>query len=112
MPNFDRTGPRGCGPMTGRAAGICGGRALGNAGRGHAGGRGGVPGRGRRRGFVGRPALDPTMDARDFDAPLGADEQRRALKAERNRLKAMLREVETKLREPEDPDDTTPNQTL
>ena len=41
IPNFDRTGPSGKGPLTGRGAGPCGkGIRRGNIGRGRALGRG------------------------------------------------------------------------
>lgn len=67
MPGFDRTGPLGMGPMTGRGLGLCGPRAgrgalgaygypLRGAGRGFApwgGGRGRVWGGGRGAGFSG-----------------------------------------------------------
>ncbi len=50
MPGFDQTGPRGDGPMSGKAQGMCGtaryGRAVQESG-GHGQGRG----RGRGRGF-------------------------------------------------------------
>ena len=58
MPGGDRTGPRGAGPMTGRAAGFCAGSHMpgyvhpvggrGNVGRGPVGGRGRGGGFGRR----------------------------------------------------------------
>jgi len=53
MPGGDRTGPAGMGPMTGRAAGYCTGRAVpgyagGPGGRGFGGGGRGGGGRGRR----------------------------------------------------------------
>ncbi len=39
MPNKDKTGPIGEGPMTGRGAGMCGGGAGRGFGRGHGPGR-------------------------------------------------------------------------
>lgn len=54
MPRFDRTGPRGEGPMTGRGLGPCG-RGLGfrrGFGRGAGFGRGRGFGRGFRRGYA------------------------------------------------------------
>lgn len=77
MPFGDRTGPRGCGPMTGRAAGYCagygvpgyanpvGGRGFGRGGwgRGRGWGRGFGGGRGWGRGFGWGPA---------WGAPYGA----------------------------------------
>jgi len=79
--------------MTGWALGYCGGPPY----RGPAGG-----GRRRmgRRGWGGRGGPDWIAD--DFTdaahAELPADERRRALKADRNRLKALLREVEERLK--------------
>lgn len=58
MPRGDRTGPRGAGPMTGRAAGYCAGYSVpgfmnptGGYGRGWGRGRGRGFGRGWGRGF-------------------------------------------------------------
>lgn len=56
MPSGDRTGPRGLGPKTGRAAGYCAGYnrpGYANPGYGRGLGRGWY-GRGFRRGFWGR----------------------------------------------------------
>lgn len=98
MPNFDRTGPRGRGPMTGRRAGYCA-DVLPVAGYGWR------RGRGRRRIFgFGRadgwepPEAAELADVLAAEAPLSPDEQRRTLKAERNRLKTALGEVEAALR--------------
>lgn len=54
MPGGDRTGPKGMGPMTGRAAGYCAGFGVpgyANAGRGFRGFGGGRGGRGWRHMF-------------------------------------------------------------
>mgnify|MGYP005625393287 CR=1 FL=1 len=58
MPNGDRTGPEGAGPMTGRGAGYCAGYSVpgyanpvGGYGRGWGRGRGRGSGRGWRGGF-------------------------------------------------------------
>ncbi len=61
MPGGDRTGPRGLGPMTGRAAGLCAGAGVPGSmnpqpGRGFGKGRG--FGGGRRR---GGPAVTPNL---------------------------------------------------
>ncbi|MBN1633352.1 MAG: DUF5320 domain-containing protein [Ignavibacteria bacterium] len=68
MPNLDRTGPRGQGPMTGWKTGLCRDKdagkedkdtnenvvyGLGRGGRPYGGGRGWGWGGGRRRGFRG-----------------------------------------------------------
>ena len=47
MPGFDRTGPAGAGPMTGRQLGRCTGNTSGFTGRGFGYGRGYGFGRGR-----------------------------------------------------------------
>ncbi|NLA24423.1 MAG: DUF5320 domain-containing protein [Bacteroidales bacterium] len=63
MPNFDKTGPMGQGPMTGRRMGNCsgnnpensnfgfGGRGRGGRGMGRGAGKGFARGRGRGFGF-------------------------------------------------------------
>ncbi len=58
MPGFDRTGPMGAGPMTGRGMGYC--NAYPGARSGFGMGRG--PGRGRF--FRGRPGFAPVQPAR------------------------------------------------
>ncbi len=88
MPGFDKTGPRGCGPMTGRGRGACGGFS-----RGFGGGRGSGAGRG-----FGRGARFGRQLAEDFP-DLPPDEERRLLKAGRARLKAELARTEERLRE-------------
>ena len=59
MPGGDRTGPRGMGPMTGRAAGYCAGFAGAGYEMGRGRGRGGYGGQGYGQGFgrgrMGRP---------------------------------------------------------
>lgn len=110
MPNFDRTGPRGAGPMTGWAMGLCGRRRGAAAAPGFGagdgwrqGGWGAGRGRGFRRGFgrgtiaYGPADLVPdTAPAADLDDAT-PEERRTVLKAERNRLKTRLREVEETL---------------
>jgi uncharacterized protein DUF5320 len=97
MPNFDRTGPQGSGAMTGRAAGLCGTNAGKTPGFRQMPGRRGGAGRGRGRGFGRSQTVEPALESVETDAPLSDEDKRRALKTERNRLKAMLREVEGKL---------------
>ena len=106
MPNFNRTGPRGDGPMTGWARGLCGRRRgtppAATADEPGMGWRRRGGGRGRKFGrrFGHGPGADSAVDM-----PLGVpepaamdgvtpEERRAVLKAERNRLKARLREVE------------------
>jgi len=107
MPNFDRTGPQGAGPMTGGAHGLCGRRrgvqtadpalAPGKPGH-HRGNRHGF-GRGRSCGDVERENAAPNRLPRiDAAAEVDPAKRRAVLKAERNRLKWQLREVEETLK--------------
>lgn len=91
MPNFDRLGPLGEGPMTGKMRGLCagGGQARGRS-LGWRGGRGFGRGRGWR--FRGE---DLVFDRQEF---MEEADDPRVLKAERNRLKAMLSRTEDRLR--------------
>ncbi len=50
MPNRDKTGPEGKGPMTGRKLGLCTDGPAGSAGRGLGRGQGQGQGRGRNTG--------------------------------------------------------------
>lgn len=136
MPNLNGTGPRGRGMKTGRGHGRCGqGPALEAAehghdhghghgcghGHGHGQGRGHGLGHGRGRGcgqglglrrrqrLHGEDFIEETAAPVETEG-LSTDEQRRVLKAERNRLKAMLREVEKTLQAlgaPEQPQEDT-----
>ncbi len=69
MPNFDRTGPRGMGPMTGRGMGYCG------RGRGF--------GRGYGRGYGYR---EPIV--------FNKEEERKILEAEKAEIEKRLKELE------------------
>ncbi len=107
MPQFDRTGPLGAGPRTGRGMGLCGtytGREI-NASRGDLRGigRGGSPwGEGRGRCFGGRgmgwgwrasagpDPLSPTEEAEALKAQLAAAEEQIAA------LKIRLEELVTR----------------
>lgn len=103
MPNFDRTGPQGAGPMTGGGRGPCGGRHGAWTEDPIPGGR--RRGRGRGRGFGRGKDRDGSEDATLSPLPMVGPmeeetplERRAVLKAERNRLKARLREVEDTLK--------------
>lgn len=111
MPNFDRSGPRGAGPMTGWARGLCArlrglpataaGFGQGMAWRRGGGGRGRGFGGGFGRGAGGYVEANAAAGAKptaSMDGPT-PEEQRALLKAERNRLKAQLHVVEESLRE-------------
>lgn len=101
MPRGDGTGPRGMGPMTGRAAGYCAGfnvPGFANAGRGHGfWGRGG--GYGRRNWFyaTGQPgwmrfgAMNPLPQNPD------PEWEKQALKNQADALQAELAAVQERL---------------
>ena len=101
MPGGDGTGPRGMGPMTGRAAGLCAGNvnpgyASYQTGRGFGGGwgRGYFRGGGRGRGFGwGYPTAYPYQAAGDEAYRINSLEQQasyleESLDAIRRELKA------------------------
>jgi hypothetical protein len=107
MPNFDRTGPQGAGPMTGGARGLCGRRrgvpvedpVSGQGAPGRQ--RGGGKGRGFGRGFGRSRHQDATASPLPMVPEVAnADPtvRRAVLKAERNRLKSRLSEVEETLK--------------
>jgi len=83
MPGYDRTGPRGQGPMTGGGFGNCAtGRGYRRFGAGMGYGRGTGYGRGNRRAYY-------------YDAPpVTVDEEKDMLKEEMEFLRARLDELE------------------
>jgi len=92
MPGFDRTGPRGRGPLTGRGLGPCGqgfGRGLG-AGFGRGMGRGFGRGLGYEQYNVG-PYAEP--------AELDKDSQKAILKAELASIEAEKTQIEKRIKE-------------
>lgn len=89
MPGGDRTGPRGCGPLTGRGLGPCG------RGGGFRGGYG-RRGAGYGRGYGWRCWQDIPPEA---PAPTTKEEEVNILKAELNELDADKREIEKRLKE-------------
>jgi hypothetical protein len=110
MPRGDRTGPAGIGPMTGRAAGRCGGAdapgyASSGFGRGHRRGFG-RGGGGRGRGFGG--GWRGFAFAGAPDAELDDETESRALKDRAAALRGQLRAIESRLaeggEEPEKPE--------
>lgn len=108
MPRGDRTGPRGTGPMTGRATGYCtgypmpgyadpvGGRAFGYRGGGGRGWRNcyyatGLPG-------WARAGYPPAANAAAYTAaPQTPEQEATFLRAEADRLKAALGQIEQRL---------------
>lgn len=103
MPGFDRSGPDGAGPMTGRAMGRCTGnqpadgmygRGTGRGagrGAGYGAGRGAGYGRGVARGHGrnGVPAYDPYLQTPEAYRETLAD-RAAYLKAELSRTEALL----------------------
>lgn len=88
MPRFDRTGPMGYGPMTGRGFGYCGdnhGRRPGWGPR-----RGWGPNRGMRRFFGGRRPPPPPP-------PPTKEEEKEFLTQYKADLEAEIKEVEKEL---------------
>ena len=107
MPGGDRTGPRGMGPMTGRAAGYCAGFAepgyvdagptMGR-GRGYRRGGGGGWGFGQGRGHrmgrrMGRPNLSPA-----YPAP-ASDQEKQMLLNQISDLQSELTAIKNRLGE-------------
>ncbi len=81
MPNRDKTGPAGQGPMTGRGLGFCG------YGRGY----------GRRMGFDSRFCPCPLVER-----TLTKDEEKKILEAELKELELEKQEIEKRLKELKD----------
>ena len=124
MPRGDRTGPRGAGPMTGRAAGYCAGYSVPGFmnptvgyGRGWGGGRGRGWGRGFGRGryvypppAVGQPAypqaIPPVAQPQSPEQEVAALEnyqkqleaEKAALEDEMGGVKARIEELKAKLK--------------
>lgn len=101
MPGFNRTGPRGMGPMTGRGMGSCAMPASGVLGWWRGGGRGAGFGRGWGvgRGFYGRPYPDSGYPAYPASASPVEEramlrDQSRAMQEEMKRIQARLDELD------------------
>ncbi len=107
MPQGDGTGPRGMGPMTGRAAGFCAGysvpgyinpgygRGAGfgfGRGLGRGFGRGRVPGIGSP--FYGNPYADPY-----YPAGITPEQEAEMLKAQAGDMKAELETLNQRIKE-------------
>ncbi|MGV8171516.1 MAG: DUF5320 family protein [Candidatus Woesearchaeota archaeon] len=78
MPNMDKTGPRGIGPMTGKGMGLCGGGQKRRFGRGF--------GYGRGYGFKFGRVMD-----------LSVSEQKKILESELMELESEKQAIESKL---------------
>jgi hypothetical protein len=94
MPDFDRTGPRGKGPVTGGGRGFCAGANRQMPGRGGFFGRGG--GRGWRNQYhaTGLPRWQRWASC---NAPASAENEKHALKSEADFHRARLQALEERL---------------
>ena len=99
MPQGDRTGPNGQGPMTGRGAGYCAGFAAPgfmNAGFGRGFGRG----MGFRRGFGRRRMIImPQPQIMPQEVELTKTEEKKILESDLTDLKTEIKEIEKRLKE-------------
>lgn len=99
MPQGDRTGPNGQGPMTGRAMGYCAGYNSPGFTKGiPRGGAGFGRGMGRGRGFGWRFRSMPQPQAPQ-PVELTAPEEKKILEADLVDLKAEMKEVEKRLKQ-------------
>ncbi len=90
MPGFDRTGPLGQGPMTGRGMGPCGSGYARGFGRGAGFGRG--LGRGMGRGF--RRGFAPAWGYSPYGYEPTKDQEIADLRAEKEALQEELKQLE------------------
>jgi len=93
MPQGDRTGPNGQGPMTGRGMGLCSGSntpGYMNSGFGRGMGRGYGRGFGRGFGFRQQAVIQPQV--------ITEAQQKEMLKQELEAIKAEQAEIETRLK--------------
>lgn len=108
MPGFDRTGPRGAGPITGGGRGFCaipvGNRFLG---RGRSSGFGrpfGVFGRGRGGPGMGRRAYGGTQDfgvtgTVPFGPPISEEQERSELQRQAQYIQGELEQIQRRISE-------------
>jgi hypothetical protein len=101
MPGFDRSGPGGIGPRTGRGRGLCGNRAYGidaparsSGGRG----RGGLRRGGGKSRCFGRGAWLETPEPWS-NRPAGQEDEARALREELALARQQVLAMETRLQE-------------
>ena len=97
MPQGDRTGPNGMGPMTGRAMGFCAGfNAPGFINPGFGRGRG----LGRGRGFAWRARAFQAAPIQQIQSTVITEKQEKQfLEQELNALKEEMNEIEKRLKE-------------
>ena len=91
MPGFDRTGPQGRGPLTGRGMGPCGAGSPGGYGRGYGRGFGRGYGFRRYQAYPDAPQAEPVS--------IGKDEQKKVLEEELKEIDAEKKAIEKKLKE-------------
>ena len=105
MPGYDKTGPSGIGPMTGRGAGYCAGNAvpgnappLGRRGRGGPG-RGAGGGRGRRNRFfvTGLPGWRRAEGAASPNPPMTQQQELNVLRGEAENFGQALDEIKNRI---------------
>ena len=101
MPQGDRTGPNGQGPMTGRAMGYCAGfNAPGFVNQGAGFGRGFARGFGRGRGFGRRMIVMPQPQVMvPQSVQMTEAEEKQILETDLADLKAEMKEIEKRLKE-------------
>lgn len=108
MPGGDRTGPRGMGPRTGRAAGFCAGfqqpgymNPVPGRGVGRGGGCFGGGGRGRRNWFYATGLPGWARGAGGYDTPAmpGVPSESRTLKGQAELLQSQLDLVNQRINE-------------
>jgi len=94
MPQGDRTGPNGAGPMTGRAMGFCAGNnspGFMNSGRGR--------GMGRGRGFAWRTQPQAISRENTSKKPLGVvDQEKEMLEQELKAIEQEQEEIKARLK--------------
>lgn len=104
MPGFDRTGPRGMGPMTGGRRGLCGaGRAANNTGYGYGFGRGRGrgfgPGYGQGRGFNRFSGMPTAPYYGPAPYPANAGDEAAMLREDARNLEKELQAVNNRISE-------------
>jgi hypothetical protein len=97
MPGFDRSGPLGRGPMTGRKSGLCTGNTIDNEFRGGAGGRGRGRMRGRGYGRSGGWDMQPYTGN---DADTAMNSMKEEMGEMRKQIEALTEKL-SKLQKPE-----------
>ncbi|HDQ25888.1 MAG TPA: hypothetical protein ENN43_03980, partial [bacterium] len=101
MPGGDRTGPLGAGPMSGRAAGFCGGNGMPgymNWGFGR-GGSGFGRGRGFGRGFRAGAGRGFGFGYAGYASPMRAADEKEMLKGRNAEIEEELKAIKERMKE-------------